>query len=100
MRCDQTPAWKALTTHAAQAAGFDLRTAFAQDAERASALSQTAPHVFADLSKNHTDVATEALLIELARQTGLASHRDAMFRGEPINNTEGRPPRGIIGFPE
>jgi glucose-6-phosphate isomerase len=90
MRCDQTPAWKALTTHAALAAGFDLRTAFAQDAERASALSQTAPHVFADLSKNHTDVATEALLIELARQTGLASHRDAMFRGEPINNTEGR----------
>jgi glucose-6-phosphate isomerase len=30
------------------------------------------------------------LLIELARQTGLAAHRDAMFRGEPINNTEGR----------
>jgi glucose-6-phosphate isomerase len=44
----------------------------------------------ADLSKNHTDSATEALLIELARQTGLAAHRDAMFRGEPINNTEGR----------
>jgi glucose-6-phosphate isomerase len=90
MRCDQTPAWKALTTHAAQATGFDLRTAFAQDPERVSALSQTAPHVFADLSKNHTDAATEALLIELARQTGLASHRDAMFRGEPINKTEGR----------
>ena len=90
MRCDQTPAWKALTTHAAQATGFDLRTAFAQDPERVLALSQTAPHVFADLSKNHTDAATEALLIELARQTGLASHRDAMFRGEPINNTEGR----------
>ena len=90
MRCDQTPAWKALTTHAAQATGFDLRTAFAQDPERVSALSQTAPHVFADLSKNHTDATTEGLLIELARQTGLASHRDAMFRGEPINNTEGR----------
>ena len=90
MRCDQTPAWKALTTHAAQATGFDLRTAFAQDPERVLALSQTAPHVFADLSKNHTDAATEALLIELAHQTGLASHRDAMFRGEPINNTEGR----------
>jgi glucose-6-phosphate isomerase len=79
-----------LTTHAAQATGFDLRTAFAQDPERVLALSQTAPHVFADLSKNHTDAATEALLIELAHQTGLASHRDAMFRGEPINNTEGR----------
>ena len=90
MRCDQTQAWTALLAHAAQFKGFDLRTAFAADAQRASALSQTAPLVFADLSKNHTDTATEALLNELARQTGLVAHRDAMFRGEPINNTEGR----------
>ena len=79
-----------MTAHAAQAAGFDLRTAFAQDPRRAVTLSQTAPHVFADLSKNHVDAATEALLQELARQTGLSAHRDAMFRGEPINTTEGR----------
>lgn len=90
MRCDQTQAWTALLAHAAQFKGFDLRTAFAADPHRADGLSQSAPHVFADLSKNHTDTATEALLIELARQTGLAAHRDAMFRGEPINNTEGR----------
>lgn len=90
MRCDQTLAWESLQAHAAQFRGFDLRTAFAADAQRVETLSQTAPYVFADLSKNHTDTATEALLIELARQTGLAAHRDAMFRGEPINNTEGR----------
>ena len=90
MRCDQTQAWTALQAHADLFRGFDLRTAFAADAQRAQALSQTAPFVFADLSKNHTNTATEALLIELARQTGLAAHRDAMFRGEPINNTEGR----------
>jgi glucose-6-phosphate isomerase len=90
MRCDHTQAWTALLAHAAHFKGFDLRTAFAADAQRASALSQTAPLVFADLSKNHTDTATEALLNELARQTGLVAHRDAMFRGEPINNTEGR----------
>ena len=83
MRCDQTPAWKALTAHAGQTSGFDLRQAFATDAERASSLSQTAPHVFADLSKNHTDAATEALLMELARQTGLTAHRDAMFGVSP-----------------
>ncbi len=69
---------------------FDLRVAFAQDPERVRSLSLVAPHVLADLSKNHTDAATQALLTELARQTGLALHRDAMFRGEPINNTEGR----------
>jgi glucose-6-phosphate isomerase len=90
MRCDQTPAWKALTAHAVGATGFDLRTAFAHDPSRAVTLSQTAPHVFADLSKNHVDAITEALLQELACQTGLTAHRDAMFRGEPINSTEGR----------
>jgi glucose-6-phosphate isomerase len=90
MRCDQTPAWKALQDHAAHFAGFDLRTAFAADAQRAHSLSQTAPHVFADLSKNHVDAAAQAWLQELACQTGLAAHRDAMFRGEHINTTEDR----------
>lgn len=90
MRCDKTPAWQALQAHAAVFQGFDLREAFAGDHQRAQGLSQQAPHLFADLSKNHTDSVTEALLLALAEQTGLASHRDAMFRGEPINNTEGR----------
>ena len=88
MRCDLTPAWKSLQTHAQGFVGFDLRAAFATDEARAPSLSQVAPHVFAALSKSHTDAATEALLQELARQTGLASHRDAMFRGEAINPTE------------
>ncbi len=90
MRCDQTPAWQALQVHAQAFKGFDLREAFKADTQRATVLSQSAPHVFADLSKNHTDATTEALLLALAEQTGLAAHRDAMFRGEPINNTEGR----------
>jgi glucose-6-phosphate isomerase len=41
------------------------------------------PHVFADLSKNLLDTATEALLLELARQCGVEEHRDAMFAGSP-----------------
>ncbi len=90
MRCDHTPAWQALQAHAASFRDFDLREAFAADPARATRLSQSAPHVFADLSKNHTDSATEALLLALAEQIGLAAHRDAMFRGEAINATEGR----------
>src|SRR5574343_893758 len=90
MRCDQTPAWQALQVHAAAFKGFDLREAFARDTQRAASLSQSAPELFADLSKNHTDAATEALLLNLAEQTGLAQHRDAMFRGEHINATEDR----------
>ena len=90
MRCDQTAAWTKLQQHAQAFQGFDLRQAFTADAGRAAAFSQSAPCVFADLSKNHVDAATEALLQELARQTGLEAHRDAMFRGEHINTTEDR----------
>ncbi len=90
MRCDQTAAWKNLQHHAQAFQGFDLRTAFTSDSRRAKALSQSAPYVFADLSKNHVDAATEALLQELAQQTALAAHREAMFRGEHINVSEDR----------
>jgi glucose-6-phosphate isomerase len=90
-RCDRTPAWVALQAAFADSGhAFDVRSAFAADPARFEAFSQSAPHVFADLSKNRIDAATEALLLELAQQTGLAAHRDAMFAGEAINNTEQR----------
>jgi len=91
LRCDQTPQWPQLqaaySTHGRQ---LDLRQAFADDAQRFGHFSQQAPHVFADLSKNLWDSATEALLLDMARSTGLTQHRDAMFSGQPINTTEGR----------
>ncbi len=91
LRCDQTPAWQALTQqHAQQAQGFDLRQAFASDPHRFAHFSQQAPHVFADLSKNLIDYRTEALLLQLASQCDLAGQRAAMFEGQLINNTEER----------
>ena len=91
LRCDQTPAWAALQAHFdASGKTFDLRQAFAQDAQRFSRFSLAAPHVFADLSKNLIDTGSRALLLELAQQCGLAQHRDAMFAGEQINHTEQR----------
>ncbi len=90
-RCDHTPAWTALQTQFdTDGRSFDLRTAFAADANRFATFSQQAPHVFADLSKNLIDAATEQTLLELARQCGLEQHRDAMFAGDKINNTENR----------
>ena len=89
--CDQTPAWAALRAHYAEAGcSFDVRAAFAQDPERVATLSLSAPHVYADLSKNRIDSASLALLIDLAHQRGLAAHRDAMFAGEAVNVTESR----------
>ena len=90
-RCDRTPAWAQLqAAYAASGERFDLRDAFAQDANRFDRFSQSAPLVFADLSKNRIDAATEGLLMDLARQSGVAEHRDAMFAGDKINATEGR----------
>ena len=94
-RCDQTAAW-ALLKSAFEASGetsgrsFDLREAFAADPQRFSNFSQDAPHVFADLSKNLIDTATQGLLFDLARQCGVEAHRDAMFAGQAINSTENR----------
>jgi len=91
MRCDRAPAWAQLLMHfASDGIAFDLRDAFSNDPGRFAALSQTAPHVFADLSKNLIDARTEQLLFALARECGLEAHRDAMFAGEHINTTEDR----------
>ncbi len=91
IRCDRTAAWVALQIRFdTDARSFDLRTAFAGDPDRFARLSQAAPYVFADLSKNLLDAPTEALLLELARQCGLEAHRDALFAGAAINNTENR----------
>ncbi len=91
LRCDRTPAWKQLQAHfAASGKDFDARRAFAADTTRFASFSQQAPHVFADLSKNLIDTPTARLLCDLARQCGVAQHRDAMFTGEAINTTEHR----------
>ena len=90
-RCDRTEAWAALNAHYdSSGKQFDLRAAFAADAERFDRFAVQAPGVFADLSKNRWDASTRALLTGLAAECGLEARRDAMFAGEPINLTEGR----------
>jgi glucose-6-phosphate isomerase len=107
IRCDRTVAWRALQGHyVAHGRDFDLRDAFARDAARAEAFSLQAPEVFADLSKNRWDLLTRKLLIDLAHECAMPARRDAMFKGEPINTTEGRAvlhsalraPRGAAPF--
>ena len=90
-RCDHTAAWVQLHAHfELTGKSFDLRDAFATDAQRFSTFSQDAPHVFADLSKNLIDGKTQSLLLDLARECGVEEHRDAMFAGQAINSTENR----------
>jgi glucose-6-phosphate isomerase len=90
-QCDQTAAWSALREQFERiGCKLDLRDAFRRDPGRFETFSQEAPHVFADLSKNLIDTQSEALLMELARECGVEYHRDAMFAGNVINNTEQR----------
>ncbi len=96
-RCDRTAAWSALrVARAGEASNIDLRQAFDADAGRFEAFSQQAPHVFADLSKNLIDAAIERGLLQLARECGVEAHRDAMFAGAAINNTEQRAVRHVL----
>ncbi len=91
-RCDRTHAWAALGGHfEAHGRELDLREAFARDPGRFQAFSLEAPEVFADLSKNLIDIATQRFLLDLAGECGLVALRDAMLAGEPINRTEDRP---------
>ena len=88
-RCDQAPAWRLLGSSFRQRPRSTCARRLPVT-PRVSQFSQTAPHVFADLSKNRIDAATQQLLLQLARECRVEAHRDAMFAGEAINSTEGR----------
>jgi len=91
IRCDAAEAWTALRGHyEAHGRDFDLREAFARDPGRYAAFSVEAPEVFADLSKNRIDIATQRFLLDLAHQCQLPARRDALLRGDIANLSEGR----------
>ena len=63
-RCDRTQAWGALRGHfEAHGRELDLREAFARDPARFEHFSLQAPEVFADLSKNRWDLATQRFVV-------------------------------------
>ncbi len=83
-------AWKALKAHSKQIGALHLRDLFATDPRRGERFTAEAVGLFFDYSKNRINAETVRLLTELARESGLHSRIDAMFRGDKINFTEGR----------
>jgi glucose-6-phosphate isomerase len=83
-------AWKALKTHHKQIGAVHLRDLFAADPKRGEQLTVEAMGLFLDYSKNRITGETIKMLMDLARESGLQSRIDAMFRGDKINITEGR----------
>ncbi|MHB1004196.1 MAG: glucose-6-phosphate isomerase [Chloroflexota bacterium] len=86
----QLPAWLALAAHYNQMHGAHLRDLFAADPRRGERFTAQACGIYLDYSKNRVEDETIRLLIQLAEERGLAQRREAMFRGEAINATEGR----------
>ncbi|MGW4382331.1 glucose-6-phosphate isomerase [Kitasatospora sp. NPDC004531] len=87
---DRTPQWAALGKHRAELGDQHLRELFAADPDRGTRYTLQVGDLFVDYSKNLVTDRTLDLLRELAAATGVAELRDAMFRGEKINTTEGR----------
>ncbi|HJY59795.1 MAG TPA: glucose-6-phosphate isomerase [Streptosporangiaceae bacterium] len=83
-------AWQKLKRHHAEMAGQHLRELFAADPGRGERLTMEAAGLYLDYSKNRVTDETMRLLVELARESGVAERRDAMFRGEHINVSENR----------
>jgi glucose-6-phosphate isomerase len=86
----ERPAWKALERHHAEIAPRHLRDLFAEDPARGERLSAEALGIYLDYSKNRITDETIRLLIQLAAESDLAGHREAMFTGEHINVSEDR----------
>ncbi len=82
--------WKALQAHYEKVRELHLRGLFAEDAKRGERMTAEAVGIFLDYSKNRITQETLKLLIQLAEESGLRSHIDAMFRGDKINFTEHR----------
>src|SRR5664279_5099492 len=83
-------AWKALEAHYQKIRELHLRKLFADDPRRGERLTAEAIGIYFDYSKHRITDETVRLLLQLAEESGLQGHIDAMFRGEKINVTEKR----------
>ncbi len=87
----ETQAYKYLTDHFIDIASKDLKDLFQADPERFNKFSINFNDILVDYSKNRIDDQTVALLIQLAKECRVKEAAEAMFSGEKINVTEGRP---------
>jgi glucose-6-phosphate isomerase len=89
-RLSEAPSWHALQGHYEKIKDIHLRQLFADDPNRGAQFTAEAAGVYLDYSKNRITDETVRLLVQVANERGVADRRDAMFRGEKINITEGR----------
>src|ERR1700721_1888241 len=89
-RTTDAPSWHALQAHHDKIKEVELRRLFADDPGRGQRVVAEGARRLLDYSKNRITDETIRLLLQLAKERGVAERRDAMFRGEKINITENR----------
>ena len=86
-----TQAYKYLADHFIDITSKNLKDFFNADSQRFNNFSLQFNDILVDYSKNRIDEETVALLIQLAKECRVKDAATAMFSGEKINVTEGRP---------
>ncbi len=86
----QRPAWAALAQHHEAIRHTNLRELFESEPARGERMVVEGAGFHLDYSKNRITDETIALLVELAKQSGVAERTAAMFAGERINVSENR----------
>lgn len=89
-RFDQTQSFKLLKEHFLPIQEMHLRELFSHSPNRFEEFSIRFEDILVDYSKNRITKDTRDLLIELAKECRLKQAIEAMFKGEKINETEGR----------
>lgn len=86
----QTKAWNQLELHFMTMQATHMRELFEEDPDRFTKFNLKLDDLLVDYSKNIITEETRQLLCALAEETELKVGIEAMFRGEPINQTENR----------
>ncbi len=86
-----TQSYKYLTDHYIDMVAESVKELFKSDNQRFAKFSAQFEEILLDYSKNRINDQTIALLLQLAKECRLNDAINAMFSGEVINATEGRP---------
>ncbi len=84
------PQWQTLIKLAGNVKSEHMRDWFIADPARATRMQLEACGLFLDYSKNRVNQEVLSGLFELAKACGVEKHREAMFSGDIINDTEKR----------
>ena len=87
----ESAVWRRLQWHCGEVCSLHLRDLFESDPTRGERLTAEAAGLYLDYSKQRLTDDTLQLLRRLAAERRLSEKVRAMFRGEAVNTSEGRP---------